>query len=118
MKKNKEAFVDKSYKLTRDKAPLSYTIPSRNTKRSSLLYFDEETGQNRSMRYAKNQKTIFEDEQDGNVLLEPIIFEDGFLRVPKQNQILQKFLAHHPGNGNDFIEVDKCVNFRVNGNHL
>ena len=107
MKKNKEAFVDKSYKLTRDKAPLSYTIPSRNTKRSSLLYFDEETGQNRSMRYAKNQKTIFEDEQDGNVLLEPIIFEDGFLRVPKQNQILQKFLAHHPGNGNDFIEVDK-----------
>jgi len=107
MKKKKEAFVNKSYKLTRDKAPLSYTIPSRNTKRSSLLYFDEETGQNRSMRYAKNQKSIFEDEQDGNVILEPIIFEDGFLQVPKENQILQTFLAHHPGNGNTFAEVDK-----------
>ncbi len=107
MKKKKEAFVNKSYKLTRDKAPLSYTIPSRNTKRSALLYFDEETGQNRSMRYAKNQKSIFEEEQDGNVILEPIIFEDGFLQVPKQNQILQEFLAYHPGNGNIFVEVDK-----------
>jgi hypothetical protein len=96
MKKKKQSFVDKTYKLTRDKAPLSYTIPSRNTRRSTLLYFDEETGTNRSMRYAKNQKSIFEDEQDGNVILEPIIFEDGFLRVEKQNQILQ-----------EFVEVDK-----------
>ena len=77
MRKKAATFVDKTYKLTRDKAPLSYTIPTRNTKRSSLLFFDEKTGQNRSMRYAKNQKSIFEDEQDGNILLEPIIFEDG-----------------------------------------
>lgn len=107
MKKKKEAFVDKSYKLTRDKAPLSFTIPSRNTKRSALLFFDENTGQNRSLRYARNQKSIFEEEQDGNVILEPIIFEDGFLQVPKTNQILQEFLAYHPGNGNIFVEVDK-----------
>ena len=107
MKKNKKTFVDKTYKLTKDKAPLSYTIPSRNTKRKSLLYFDDKTGVNRSLRYAKNQKSIFEDEQDGNVLLEPIVFEDGFLRVPKQNQILQEFLAYHPANGKEFVEVDK-----------
>ena len=107
MRKKAETFVDKTYKLTRDKAPLSYTIPTRNTKRSSLLYFDEQTGQNRSMRYAKNQKSIFEDEQDGNILLEPIIFEDGFLRVPKENQILQTFLAHHPLSNQSFVEVDK-----------
>ncbi|QDP56308.1 MAG: hypothetical protein GOVbin3009_75 [Prokaryotic dsDNA virus sp.] len=107
MKKKKTKFVDKTYKLTRNKAPLSYTIPSRHTKRKSLLYFDDTTGVNRAMRYAKNQKSIFEDEQDGNILLEPIVFEDGFLRVPKQNQILQEFLAYHPGNGNEFVEVDK-----------
>ena len=107
MKKNKNIFVDKTYKLTKDKAPLSYTIPSRNTKRKSLLYFDDKTGVNRSLRYAKNQKSIFEDEQDGNVLLEPIVFEDGFLRVPKQNQILQEFLAYHPANGKEFVEVDR-----------
>ena len=107
MKKNKKAFVDKSYKLTRDKAPLSYTIPSRNTKRKSLLYFDEETGQNRALRYARNQKSVFEDEQDGNVILEPIVFEDGFLIVNKQNQILQEFLTYHPANGREFVEVNK-----------
>lgn len=107
MKKSKNIFVDKTYKLTKDKAPLSYTIPSRNTKRKSLLYFDDKTGVNRSLRYAKNQKSIFEDEQDGNVLLEPIVFEDGFLRVPKQNQILQEFLAYHPANGKEFVEVDR-----------
>jgi len=107
MKKNKKTFVDKSYKLTKEKAPLSYTIPSRNTKRSSLLYFDEETGTNRSLRYAKNQKSTFEDEQDGTAILEPIIFEDGFLRVSKENQVLQKFLAYHPQNGKSFIEVDR-----------
>ena len=39
--------------------------------------------------------------------MEPIVFEDGFLRVPKQNQILQEFLAYHPGNGQEFVEVDK-----------
>ena len=107
MKKSKKTFVDKVYKLTKDKAPLSYTIPSRHTKRKSLLYFDEKTGINRAIRYAKNQKSIFEEEQDGNVILEPIIFEDGFLRVPKQNQRLQEFLAYHPANGKEFVEVDK-----------
>lgn len=107
MKKNKKSFVDKTYKLTKEKAPLSFTIPSRNTKRSSLLYFDEETGANRSLRYAKNQRSIFEDEQDGTAILEPIIFEDGFLRVSKENQVLQKFLAFHPQNGKSFIEVDR-----------
>ncbi len=107
MKKSKKTFVDKVYRLTKEKAPLSYTIPSRHTKRKSLLYFDESTGVNRAIRYAKNQKSIFEEEQDGNVILEPIIFEDGFLRVSKQNQILQQFLAFHPANGKEFVEVDK-----------
>lgn len=106
-KNTKLNFVNKTYKLTKNKAPLSYSIPSRNTKRKSLLWFDEETGTNRALRYSKNQKSIFEDEQDGNVILEPIVFQDGLLFVPKENQILQKFLAHHPGLGKMFVEVDK-----------
>ena len=105
--KKKQVFVDKIYKLTQDKAPLSYTIPSRNSKRKSLLWFDEETGENKALRYAKNTKSVFEDEQDKNVILEPIVFEDGMLFVPKQNQILQKFLSYHPSNGTMFEEVDK-----------
>ena len=118
MKKSKKTFVDKVYRLTKEKAPLSYTIASRHTKRKSLLYFDEYTGVNRAIRYAKNQKSIFEEEQDGNVILEPIIFEDGFLIVPKQNQILQEFLSFHPANGKEFVEVDKEADASVEVDNL
>ena len=105
MKKNKKVYEDKVYRLTRDAAPLSYMLSSKHTKRKALLYFDEETGINRALRYARNQKSIFEDEQDGNVILEPIVFEDGFLNVSKTNQTLQKFLSlYHPHNGKLFYE--------------
>ena len=104
----KVQFVAKTYKLTKDKAPLSFMLPVRHTKRFSLLHFDEETGQNRELRYAKNQRSIFTDEQDENALLDPIIFEDGFLYVPKETQMLQKFLHYHPLYGKKFVELDKA----------
>jgi hypothetical protein len=107
-KKNATNFVAKSYKLTREVAPLSFMLPTRHTKRFTLLHFDDETGVNRELRYARNQKSIFVDEQDDNALMEPIIFEDGFLHVPKENQMLQKFLFLHPLNGKKFVEMDKA----------
>ena len=67
-------------------------LSSRHSSRSPLLWFDEETGQNKALRYARNQRSPFEEEQDGNAVLEPIIFEDGMLIVNKQDQSLQKFL--------------------------
>jgi len=99
--------VDKIYKLTNNAVPISFTLPSRNTRRFPLLWFDEENNENRSLRYATNQKSPFEDEQDGNALLEPIIFDNGFLMVPKNNPALQKFLHYHPLNGRSFIEINK-----------
>ena len=102
----KKTLVDKVYKLTRDAAPLSFMLPTRNSRRFPLLWFDEDKGENRALRYSRNQKTPFEDEQDGNVIIEPVIFEDGFLRVPRTNPVLQEFLAYHPLNGKKFIEVD------------
>jgi hypothetical protein len=71
------------------------------------MWFDEKNNINRALRYATNQRSPFEDEQDGNAIVEPIIFEDGFLRVPKQNPALQLFLYYHPLNGVIFSEVDK-----------
>tara|TARA_R100000655_G_scaffold73510_1_gene112052 strand:- start:1220 stop:1957 length:738 start_codon:yes stop_codon:yes gene_type:complete len=97
---------DRVYKLTRDRAPLSCIIPTRNTSRNPLLYFDEEKGYNRALRYARNQKSCFEDEQDGKAIVEPVIFTDGLLRVPKSNPILQEFLFYHPLRGKRFVEVD------------
>jgi hypothetical protein len=98
--------ADKVYKLKIGN-PLSYTLASRNHPRFPLMWFDEKNNVNRALRYASNQKSPFEDEQDGNFIIEPIIFEDGFLRVPKNNPVLQQFLHYHPLNGTIFTEVDK-----------
>tara|TARA_R100000935_G_scaffold791_3_gene2847 strand:- start:31513 stop:32271 length:759 start_codon:yes stop_codon:yes gene_type:complete len=105
--KKQSKFVDKFYRLTRESAPLSFMLASRNSNRFPLLHFDEEQGTNRALRYARNQKSPFEDEQDGNAILEPIVFEDGILFVPKQNQVLQKFLNIHPQNGNLYEEINQ-----------
>ena len=106
--KNTTPLKTKAYRLKRSERPLSYMLSSRHSNRSPLLYFDEEQGINRPLRYARNQNSPFQDEQDDNAILEPVIFEDGFLFVPKNNQILQKFLHYHPGNGRIFTEVNKA----------
>lgn len=103
MKKEKK---DRVYILKRGGTPPSYTIQSRNSQRRPLLYWDEEKGTNRALRYAKNQKTAFEDEQDGYAIVEPITFYDGVLTVSKTNPVLQEFLSMHPGYGVEFMEKD------------
>lgn len=97
---------DKIYVLKANTTPLSFMLSSRNTRRYPLLHFDEEKGINRPLRYARNQKTPFEDEQDDNAILEPVVFEDGYLTVPKTNPVLQWFLSLHPGFGQIFEEVN------------
>ena len=116
--KTKLAQTNKVYKLTREEAPLSYMIPTRHSSQFPLLWFDEKNNINRTLRYARNQKSPFEDEQDGNIIVEPIIFEDGFLHVPKNNPILQQFLYYHPLNGKRFVEVDKEVDAQVEVDRL
>lgn len=105
--KKKEKYTHKAYRLLGDTAPLTYMLASRHTSRSPLLWFDEDKGINRPLRYARNQKSPFEDEQDGNAVLEPIVFEDGMLQVQKSNQTLQKFLYYHPSNGKVFEEINR-----------
>jgi hypothetical protein len=104
--KKKAEIKDRVYRLTRKSAPLSFMLPSKSSKRSPLLWFDEENGVNRELRYATNQQSPFKEEQDGNAIVRPIVFENGLLQVPKRNQALQTFLSYHPMNGVKFEEVD------------
>lgn len=106
MKNSVKVSEDRIYVLKRKFKPLSYMLPSKNTNRSNLFYFDEAKQTNRALRYAKNQKSPFEDMQDGNLILEPIVFVDGALSVPRNNPVLQEFLSYHPGNGTIFEEVN------------
>jgi len=98
---------DRTYLLKDGKSPLTYFLSSRDTPRTRLLYYDEETNTNRPLRYARNSNSPFQDEQGDNVIIEPIIFEDGTLVVPKNNPVLQEFLHYHPGNGVEFYEFDQ-----------
>jgi hypothetical protein len=98
---------NKVYRLKRKNTPIAFMIPGRGNSRNPLLYWDEERGENRPLRYARNQKTPFEDEQDGHAVVEPIVFEDGFLSVPKTNPVLQEFLHYHPMNGVKYEEVNE-----------
>ena len=89
-------YKDRLYELQQNKKPLVFTIPTMHTAKKSLLYFDEEKGYQRELRYATNQQSPFVDEQEGASTLGRIVFRDGSLTVPKENVVLQKFLSCHP----------------------
>jgi hypothetical protein len=103
--KQKQEVKDRMYRLKTGK-PLSYIIQSRNSVNFPLMWYDEEKNINRILRYASNQKSPFEDEQDGNCITPSISFDDGVLFVPKANPVLQLFLYYHPQNGIVFEEVN------------
>ncbi len=110
MKTQERTSKDRVYILKQSKTPVSFFVQSRSNKRRQLLHFDEEKGINRALRYSRNQRSIFEDEQDGTAILEPIVMEDGKITVPKNNPLLQKFMDIHPDNlangGTLFYEFD------------
>ena len=91
--KNTWEMKDRTYILKGDLKPLTYRLQGKSRKRTPLVYFDEEKGYNRELRYATNQKSPFTDEQDDNVLLGHIVFYRGVLQVPKNDQVLQKMLS-------------------------
>ena len=96
---------DRFYYLKGNKSPLTLTIPSKHTKKHSLLYFDEKTKAQRELRYATNQDSPFVDEQKGECTMGHIRFTEGNLTVKKQQQNLQKLLSlYHPLKGRIYEE--------------
>jgi len=102
-------YKDRNYYLKGNKMPLTYTLPSKHSRRYPLVWFDPELGYERELRYATNHKSIFVDEQEGNVTLKHIVFKNGHLMVPKEKRNLQEFLIKHPHRGLVFAEHDKVV---------
>jgi len=93
---------DRTYVLKNGMAPLTYKIRS-----SGMLYFDEKEGVNKELRYAKNQKSVFVEEQDGLARLEHIVFTDGTLVVPRSMPALQQLLSlYHPDRHTLWEELD------------
>jgi hypothetical protein len=81
-----------------------WTLNNKDQKRSRLLANHPEDGL-MPIRYASNQKSPFVHEQNGEMIIEQIIFKDGDLVVDSRTQQpLLKFLRVHPRNGVDFEE--------------
>jgi hypothetical protein len=98
---------DRNYYLTNDYSPLTYTLRSKHTRRFPLMYFDNDKGHQRELRYATNMASPFVDEQTGLATLEHIVFENGTLFVPKEKQSLQKLLSlYHPDRNKRYKELD------------
>ena len=88
----------KVYRLTGGKTPLTCMIATKHSRSKELTWLDEEKKENRALRYATNQSSIFQDEQDGQARLGHIVFIDGTIVVEKRKMTLQQFLEYHPDN--------------------
>jgi len=98
---------DRLYQLVDEKQPLVFTISGKHSSVSPLLYYDPDSKYQRELRYATNQQSVFADEQKGESTLGRIAFREGILRVPKEQQNLQKLLSiYHPLKGQAYVEYD------------
>jgi len=92
---------DRLYELKGKNTPIVTILKNRT------MWFDEEKGYEREVKYTTNQKTVFVDEMKGPERLGHIIFRDGKLFVPKEKTVLQKFLSlYHPQKGSYYDEHD------------
>ena len=102
-------YKNRTYYLSNNKNPLTYTLPSRHSARYPLVWFDPDKGYERELRYATNHQSPFVDEQKGSVTLKHIVFDNGVLFVEKEKRNLQEFLNKHPHKNVVFTEYDQVV---------
>jgi len=101
---------DRVYVLNNEAAPVALVISSKHSRRKPMLWFDEETGIQRELRYATNQNSPIVDEQRGQATLGHIVFRNGQLNVPKENQALQLMLSlYHPKRNITYSEFEPQV---------
>jgi hypothetical protein len=93
---------DRQYYLLGDNQPVTYILKSKG-----IMWYDEQLGYEREIKYTTNQKTPFVDEFRGDGRLEHIVFKDGVLTVPKEKVVLQQILSlYHPKRNGVYAELD------------
>ena len=96
----------RTYVLTGEAAPPLRQIRTKHLYDNHLLWFDEESGTNKELRYAANVQSPFVDEQpEKGVRIEHIFFKEGYLFTDREQVIMQQFLEIHPDNGKIFVEL-------------
>lgn len=100
-------YVDRWYTTIGEIKPATSGIRNRHKKSSPLQWRNPVTKQIHTLKYASNQTTFIAEFQKGDVLIQSIVITDGRLFVPKENILLQQFLAVHPDLELRFIEINK-----------
>jgi len=101
-------YKDRTYISLISKSAVSQGIRNKHTKISPLQYTHPVTKNVHALRYTSNLPSFFMDKQKDQVAISShILMKEGFLKVPKENTVLQKFLAIHPDNGATFKEYDE-----------
>ena len=104
--KNTWEIKDRLYKLIQSPNSPWYRIRTVSAASSPLYYYDEEAQRSRPLRLSSNHATPFMDEQEGDVMVRSIEFNNGHLYVGAQDVDLQKFLSiYHPDNDKVWYEV-------------
>lgn len=102
---------NKSYRLLDDRSGTSFLL--KVGRDMNLLIYDQKENVNKAIRHCPNEKSIFVEDQSKYAIVETIIFEHGYLEVPFNKPITQKFLDSHPDNlsngGGWFEEVNDEV---------
>tara|TARA_B100000497_G_C7683185_1_gene413566 strand:+ start:1764 stop:2570 length:807 start_codon:yes stop_codon:yes gene_type:complete len=83
-----------TYVLSQQLSENSYgrLYPLTSSVSSKQLIFDEKTKSRRYIRCARGERSIFEDEQSRNALVERIIFRNGILNVHENDSHIISFL--------------------------
>ena len=97
VKKDDWEVKDRTYILTQGKEPLTFTIPSKHTRRHPLLWYDADKNEQREIRYATNMSSPFVDQQKGEVTLGHKNIKDGNINCSKKQISIKKILyLKHP----------------------
>ena len=100
---------DRFYFLKNGLSPLTFRLRCSN-----IFYFDEDKGYERELLYTRNQQTVFVDEMQGQKRMEHVVFQNGGLFVPKNQQTLQKLLSlYHPYKDKLYTERDSSAEAKI-----
>jgi hypothetical protein len=100
-------YKDRWYTTKNGSKPKTFGIRNRHKRNSPLQWRNPVTGVIHTLKYASNQTTFLAEFQNGEALIQSILMRDGRLFVPKENILLQQFLAIHPDANKTFVEIDK-----------
>lgn len=108
---SKQAIKRKEY--DEETLPVTFHAPKGGVQMiilsKDVAVYDPATKKNRGIRYCPQEASIWKDEQSKESVVEPVVFENGYLIVPRTKPNLIEYLRAHPSNGTKYHELKKEV---------